>query len=195
MSEHFRGSKADRPSSPPAGGSRRPDNTKNSEALACFRGVKRDGPCNVKDMKYKAVIEIPKGCDRRIHMSYDKSGFIDLGPIKDHISVNDGVMPVHYGYIQNTINKEEGDEVDVLVFSSQSHNTGDIFDVEIVGMLTRKDGDHKLIAIDESSEIKDFEGVLPEEKGLILRYFGHKSEIISVNTKERALEYLRSCIV
>lgn len=29
-------------------------------------------------MKYSAVIEIPKGSDRRIHMSYDNSGFIDL---------------------------------------------------------------------------------------------------------------------
>lgn len=146
------------------------------------------------DMKYKAIIEIPKGCDRRIHMSYDKSGFIDLGPIKEQIPVNEGVMPIHYGYIENAINKEEGDEVDVVIFSSQPHNTGDILDVEIIGMLTRKDGDHKLIASGEAGEIKDFEDILPEERNLILRYFGYKSEIVSVDTKERALEYLLSCL-
>ncbi|MBI2121042.1 MAG: inorganic diphosphatase [Parcubacteria group bacterium] len=145
-------------------------------------------------MKYKAVIEIPKGCDRRIHMSYDKSGFIDLGPIKDQIPINNGMMPVHYGYIENIINKEEGDEVDVIIFSLQPHNTGDILDVDIIGMLTRKDGDHKLIAIDGSRDIKDFEGILPEERDLILKYFGYKSEILSVDTKEKALEYLLSCL-
>ena len=67
-------------------------------------------------MKYTATIEIPKGCDRRIHLSYDRVNFIDLGPIKDQIPINDGVMPVHYGYINNTLNKDEGDEVDVIVF-------------------------------------------------------------------------------
>ena len=128
-------------------------------------------------------------------MSYDKSGFIDLGPIKDQIPVNDGIMPIHYGYIENAINKGEGDEVDVVIFSQQPHNTGDILDVDIIGLLTRKDGDHKLVAIDDSVGIKDFEDILPEERDLILKYFGYKSEIISVDTKEKALEYLLSCLV
>ena len=146
-------------------------------------------------MKYKAVIEIPEGCDRRIHMSYDKSGFIDLGPIKDQISVNDGVMPIHYGYIENVINKEEGDEVDVIIFSAKPYKTGDIIEVEIIGMLTRKDNDHKLIAIDGSEETKDFEDISSEEKDLILKYFGFKSEITSIDPKEKALEYLRGCLI
>ncbi len=146
-------------------------------------------------MKYKAVIEIPKGCDRRIHMAYDGSGFIDLGPIKDQISVNDGIMPIHYGYIEKAINKEEGDEVDVIIFSTRSYKTGDTLDVEIIGMLTRKDGDHKLIASDESTEIKDFGDISQEEKDLILKYFGFKSEVISIDPKEKALEYLESCLI
>ncbi len=146
-------------------------------------------------MKYKAVIEIPKGCDRRIHIAYDGSGFIDLGPTKDQISVNDGVMPIHYGYIEKAINKDEKDEVDVILFSTRSYITGDTLEVEIIGMLTRKDGDHKLIASDESTTIKDFGDVSPEERDLILKYFGFKSEIISINPKEKALEYLQSCLV
>lgn len=146
-------------------------------------------------MRYKAVIEIPKGCDRRIHMSYDKSGFIDLGPIKVQIPVNDGIMPVHYGYIKNTVNKKEKDEVDVIIFSSKMYSTGDTLDVEIIGMLTRKDGDHKIIAVSESPEIKDFEDILQEERDLILKYFGYKSEIISIDSKEKASGYLQSCLV
>jgi len=146
-------------------------------------------------MKYKAVIEIPKGCDRRIHMSYDRSGFIDLGPIRDQISVNDGVMPVCYGYIENTINIDEKDEVDVIVYSSNVYHTGDTLDAEIIGMLTRKDGDHKLIARDESIKIEHFNDISSEERDLILKYFGYKSEITSVDSKEKALEYLQSCIV
>lgn len=98
-----------------------------------------------QNMQYIATIEIPKGSDRRIHMSYDKSGFIDLGPIKEHIPVNEGVMPVHYGYIEGTVNKEEGDEVDVIVFSKNPYNTGDKVEIEILGSFVRKDGDHKMM--------------------------------------------------
>jgi len=146
-------------------------------------------------MKYKAIIEIPKGCSRRIHMPYDHSGFIDFGPIKDQIPVNDGIMPVHYGYIESTINKEEGDEVDVIIFSSRSYKTGDTLDVEIIGLLTRQDGDHKLVAADESSKITDFRNILPGERDLILAYFGYKSEIISIDAKEAAPLYLQSCLL
>jgi hypothetical protein len=56
-------------------------------------------------MQYTATIEIPKASDRRIHMRYDKTGFIDLGPISEHITVNGGVMPVHYGYIAGLLTK------------------------------------------------------------------------------------------
>ena len=55
----------------------------------------------------KAIIEIPKGSDRRIHMRNDGSGFEDFGPIKEKIPINDGIMPVAYGYIENAINKKE----------------------------------------------------------------------------------------
>jgi len=60
-------------------------------------------------MNFTAVIEIPKGSDRRTHMAYDKSGFIDLGPIKDRIPVNNGVCPVDYGFIEGTFNADDND--------------------------------------------------------------------------------------
>lgn len=144
------------------------------------------------DTVYSATIEIPKGSDRRVHMAYDGSGFIDLGPIKDQIPVNDGVMPVHYGYLNGIMNEKEKDEMDVLVFSSRPLKTGDVLEAEIIGMLTRKDGDHKMITIDRSIKIKGFDDLPNQERDLILKYFGYKSEIVSVDSKEKALEYLQN---
>lgn len=141
-------------------------------------------------MKYTAIIEIPKGSDRRIHMSYDNTGFIDLGPIKEQISINNGIMPVHYGYIENTINKIEKDNIDVIIFSTSSYKTGDKAEIEIIGMLNREDDDHKVIAADDTVLINSFEEILLEEKELILKYFGYKSKIISIDNKEAALKYI-----
>ena len=53
----------------------------------------------------KVIIEIPKGDDRRRHLKWDKSGFVDLGPIIEKIPVNGGIMPVDYGYIPGTENR------------------------------------------------------------------------------------------
>jgi inorganic pyrophosphatase len=146
-------------------------------------------------MQYIATIEIPKGSDRRIHLAYDKSGFIDLGPIKEHVPVNEGVMPVHYGYIEGTVNKEEGDEVDVILFSKKPYNTGDKVEIEILGMLTREDGDHKVIARDDSESDSVFQELTESERKLIMDYMGYKSPIASVDSRELALEYVKKSLV
>lgn len=146
-------------------------------------------------MKYKAVIEIPKGCDRRIHLSYDGINFIDLGLIKEEIPVNNGIMPVHYGYIENTVNEKEKDNVDVIVFSNKLYESKDKIDIEIIGMITREDGDHKVISVDESVLIESFNDIEEYEKKLILEYFGYKSKIISIENKEKTLEYIKSCAI
>lgn len=143
-------------------------------------------------MKYTAIIEIPKGSDRRIHMSYDKSGFIDLGPIKEHIPVNEGIMPVHYGYIEGTINKKEGDEIDVIVFSKRTYKTGDKVEIEILGSLIRDDGDNKIVTRDESETDSIFKDLSATDHKLIMDYIGYKSPIIQIGQKEEALEYLKN---
>jgi len=146
-------------------------------------------------MKFKAIVEIPKGSDRRIHLSYDGVNFIDLGLIKEQIPVNEGIMPVCYGYIENTINKIEKDNIDVIIFSNKSYNSKDQIDIEIIGMLNREDGDHKVIAFDNSVLIKDFNEINEEERSLILEYFGYKSKIISIDDKNKTLEYIQGCII
>ena len=146
-------------------------------------------------MEYKAIIEIPKGCDRRIHLSYDGVNFIDLGPIKDEIPVNDGVMPIHYGYIEGTLNKDENDNVDVIIFSNKEYKSEEKTEIKIIGILNREDGDHKVIGVDDSIDIRNFEEVSSEYKNLILNYFGYKSKIISTEDREIALNYVNDSLV
>lgn len=143
-------------------------------------------------MPYIATIEIPKGSDRRIHLSYDKSGFIDLGPTKEQVPINDGIMPVHYGFIDGTLNKKEGDEVDVIVFSEKSYNTGDKVEIEILGLLRREDGDDKVIARDSTVPDSVFENLPESDKKLILDFIGYKSPIVEIAGKQQALELIES---
>ena len=146
-------------------------------------------------MHYTATIEIPRGSNRRTHMAYGKSGFVDLGAIKDRIPVNDGVMPVHYGYLNGTFNKDDGGEVDVMVFTKNSYKTGDKVEVTVVGMLTRADGDHKVITHDNSLENFTFDGLAEPERKLILDYMGYMAKITSIDGAQSAFEYIENSLV
>lgn len=145
-------------------------------------------------MNYTAVIEIPKDCDRRIHWGNqpeNRGTFVDLGPLVEKIPVNGGKMPMAYGFLKNTVGTDgEGDEVDVLVFSNNEYKTGDEMPVTIVGIITREDGDQKLIAHDDSMVFDSFEDLPEELRKVTLDFHGFKSPIISVEGKEAALKYL-----
>lgn len=125
-------------------------------------------------------------------MRYDGSGFEDLGPIKEKIPINDGVMPIAYGYILDAINKEEKDNVDAIIFSNNKYKTGDETEGEIIGILNRDDNDHKVILVDDTIPYKDFMEVPEDERRLILKYFGHNHSI-TLDTKEAAIQYLADC--
>ncbi|MDP1759934.1 MAG: inorganic diphosphatase [Candidatus Woesebacteria bacterium] len=144
-------------------------------------------------MNFKAIIEIPKGSDRRIHMRSDGSGFEDFGPIKEKISINDGVMPVAYGFIEEVINPIEKDNVDVIVFSNKKYETGDRVKVGVIGLLNREDVDHKVIATDDSVAYKSFSEVPLQDRNLILDYFSHTHQI-TIEDATKALEYLDECM-
>jgi inorganic pyrophosphatase len=141
-------------------------------------------------MKYKAIIEIPKGCNRRIHMKYDGSGFEDFGPIKEKIPVNEGIMPIDYGFIKDSVNKDESDNVDVIILSNNKYETGDEVGVNTLGILKRDDNDHKIIAIDDTMPYKDFREVPEDERRLILDYFAFRHKEITVGDKQEAEAYL-----
>jgi inorganic pyrophosphatase len=141
----------------------------------------------------KAVIEIPKGDDRRRHIKYDKSGFIDLGPIKNVIPVNNGIMPVHYGYLPETINEKERDEIDVIVFSKNAAGIGQEINIRPIALLRREDGDDKVVAVDATIlGVKEWEDVPEGERKLVKEFFGYKSKLTGVDGKEEAEKYIKA---
>lgn len=144
-------------------------------------------------MNYTAIVEIPKDSDRRIHKSNDTGEFIDFGSIKDLIPINEGRMPVCYGYLKGVINPVEGDEVDVLIFSETYYKTGDEVIVEVLGLLEREDGDHKLICRDGSFTVDNMQEINKTDWSLVMGYFGFKSPIISIKNSKQALTYIQNC--
>lgn len=135
----------------------------------------------------KAIIEIPKGDDRRRHIKPDKSGFIDLGPTKDVIPVNDGIMPVHYGYIPETLNEKEGDEIDVLVLSDNKLKVGQEVEIEPIALIRREDKDDKVVAVDESRKMLQNWNDIPEhEQKLIEDFFSYHHKFQSIEDARSA---------
>lgn len=139
----------------------------------------------------KAIIEIPKGDDRRRHIKYDKSGFIDLGPTKDVIPVNDGIMPIHYGYIPETLNEKEGDEIDVLILSDNIFEVGQEIDIELIALIRREDEDDKIVATDETTKtIREWSDVPEKERELIEKFFSYHHKFRSIENAKTAKLYV-----
>src|SRR4051812_16727059 len=124
-------------------------------------------------MQLKAIIEIPKGNDRRWHLNYGRTAIEDFGPIKEKIPINDGIMPIAYGYIEGAMNRDEKDNVDVLVFSNTNFGIGDPVEVTPFGYFKRSDKDHKVLATDGTTAIKEWNDVEEKERNLILEFFGY----------------------
>jgi inorganic pyrophosphatase len=126
---------------------------------------------------------------------------LDLGPIKKEIPINSGIMPVAYGFITGTLQNDESarnpdeipDEIDVLVYSKKDFGVGERITATPIGIMTREDGDHKVVAVDDtmSARIRKWEDIPSEERDLLTRYFGHKSPIISVGGARAAIDYIR----
>jgi inorganic pyrophosphatase len=152
---------------------------------------------NLKNVE--VFIEMPKGETRRLHLGYDKKGFVDLGQIKNVIPVNDGIMPIAYGFIMGTLQTEESeknpneipDEIDILVYSKKSFKVGEITRAVPISMLVIENGDHKVVAVDETtSSTKKWEDIPADERDLLIRYFGYKSPIVKINGAKEAYAYI-----
>jgi len=141
----------------------------------------------------KVIMEIPKGDDRRRHFKFDKTGFIDLGPTKDVIPVNDGIMPVHYGYIPGTLNEKEGDEIDVLVLSNNVTIVGQEIEVEPIALIKRADGDDKVVAVDATRKlIKSWDDIPDDERKLIEEFFSYHHKFLSIEGAKAASDYVKN---
>lgn len=147
-------------------------------------------------MNYLATIEIPKNSDRRIHKGNQPENFgkfVDFGAISEKITANGGRMPIAYGFIENTISADgENDELDVMVFSTRDLKTEDTIAITPFAMMVRSDGDHKVLAHDETLTINDWSEVDPELQKTLLEFNGFKLPIVEVQNKEKTLEYIKS---
>lgn len=150
-------------------------------------------------MTYIAIIEIPKDCDRRIHWGNrpeNKGTFVDLGPLKEVIPVNDGKMPMAYGFIKGTVGTDgEGDEVDALIFSNKDFKTGDEVSITVFGILKREDGDQKVLAHDDTVSFDSFESLPTDLQKVTTDFHGFKHKIVSIEDKHSAESYVESTVV
>lgn len=143
---------------------------------------------------YRMLVEIPKGDDRRRHLKFDRSGFVDLGPIKDQIPVNCGVMPVHYGLILGTENKTEKDEIDVVLFSDRATTVGQEIEIKPIALLVREDGDDKVVAVEVGSVINDWNEIPVKERELVLEFMGYKSPIVKIEPALETVAYIENSL-
>lgn len=105
----------------------------------------------------EARIEIPMGSQNKYEI---KNGKIKL----DRVLYSSAHYPVEYGYVENTLSMD-GDELDILVFTSAPTFPGCYIDSKIVGgmyMIDSGEEDVKLIAVnindpryEQVDELKD----------------------------------------
>ena len=148
-------------------------------------GASPAGSTGVFMSSVDVLIEMPKGESRRIHLGrMGDEGWIDLGPIKKIIPINDGIIPIAYGFIMGTKMKEKGstmeEELDALVYSNKAFQIGEVVRARPTALLTLENGDDKVVCVDYNIPIIGFNQI--PEKDLILKYFGYKSKITRIGT-------------
>lgn len=135
----------------------------------------------------KVVIEMPEGDDRRRHFNKKKTRLLDLGLLINKIPVNGGIMPVNYGFIKDTWNKADKDELDVLVLSKDKMKPGKEIEVEPIALIIRADNDHKVVAVDQTAiNIKGWEDIPAEKRQVIEAFFSFHAQILSIEDGEEA---------
>ncbi|MBU1015400.1 inorganic diphosphatase [Patescibacteria group bacterium] len=95
-------------------------------------------------MIVEAFIEIPKGSRNKYEVD-EKTGEIKL----DRVLYSSVYWPVEYGFIKGT-KGEDGDPLDIMIFSSSPTFPGCVVEAEVIGYLEMEDEsgvDHKVLAV------------------------------------------------
>ncbi len=101
-------------------------------------------PGDTEGGKLNAVVEIPYGSHLKIEYDRKRACFM-----VDRVEPSIYAKPVNYGFIPAT-KDEDGDELDVLVVTSEPIPTGVWLECKIIGVLKFEDdgeGDHKIVAV------------------------------------------------
>lgn len=142
------------------------------------------------DKFFKAIIESPKGDNRRRHFDKKKNRVIDLGPLKKAIPINNGIAPVNYGFIKNTFCKADGEEIDVLLVSDNKLKIGEEVKIYPIALILRADGDDKIVAVDKSTKGKYKSWDDLPNKDLIEKFFSYHYEFLSIKDSQKAYKYI-----
>jgi inorganic pyrophosphatase len=125
------------------------------------------------------LVEIPKGCTNKYE--YDKA----LGAFKlDRVLYEAVYYPTEYGIIPQTLNKEDGDPLDVMVFSTFPTFPGCLISCRPIGVLRLRDSgetDHKIMAVPADDprfeEIKDLDDLTDHTKKEIKNFWENYAEL------------------
>ena len=121
--------------------------------------------------RFQAIVEIPLGSSHKYELDKN-SGLLRLDRVL-HSAVH---YPANYGFIPQTL-AEDGDPLDVLVYTSTPVVPLVLLSARVIGLMTMKDQgelDHKIIAV--HAHDPDFNGYtditqLPAHRLLVLRRF------------------------
>lgn len=144
------------------------------------------------DKIFQAIIESPKGDDRRRHFDKKKNKVIDLEPLKDVIPVNNGIAPINYGFIIGTKCQADNEEIDALVISENKLKIGEQVEIYPIALMLREDGDDKIVAVDNSTikKFKTWQNIPKEKRNLIEKFFSYHHKFTEIKGSKDAVQYI-----
>ena len=125
------------------------------------------------------VIEIPKGSTLKVEWDRKRAAFV-----LDRVEPAIFAKPVNYGFIPGTID-EDGDELDTLVVTDESIQTGVWLKARVVGILNFEDDgemDYKVVCVpaddrQTGDSVKGLDDLGERWKQQIVHHFTHYKDL------------------
>ncbi len=136
-------------------------------------------PGDIDAGRLNAVVEIPEGSHLKIEYDRSRACFMI-----DRVEPSIYAKPVNYGFIPAT-KDEDGDELDVLVVTSEPIPTGIWLECRYIGVLKFEDdgeGDHKIVAVpaddrDNGDSINSLSDLGQRWQQKITEHFSHYKDL------------------
>lgn len=152
--------------------------------------------------QFTAIIEIQKGSKMKYEMDKE-TGYLRL----DRVLYTSTHYPQNYGFIPKTLS-EDGDQLDVLVLTSESIVPNTLVDCKPVGVVLMKDNnemDEKIVAVCSSDPFynmyNDMDELPKHVFDEIVHFFtvykyleGKKTEVFAIKNKEAAIKIIKESI-
>jgi len=121
---------------------------------------------------YQMIIEQTKAFKKRI--KYDSSVNIFYETEFDSLFYVRN-CPYPYGWLKGS-GTPPNKHLDVILVSEDDYRLGDEVPINIIGVFQREDGDHKLLATPELSDVQDLSDLSDIELDSLYRLYPHISE-------------------